>query len=78
MLSHPNLKAGLTHCGMGGTMEFITRGVPAVTWPHFGDQTFNSSNLVDNGAAISLYSKFRIQGKEYIKAISFVDPVFDA
>ena len=37
ILSHPAIKAGLTHCGMGGTLEFINMGVPAVLWPHCGD-----------------------------------------
>ena len=38
ILSHPAVKAGLTHCGFGGTSEFIGAGVPIVAYPHFADQ----------------------------------------
>lgn len=37
LLAHPAIKAGLSHCGWGGTMEFIAAGVPVVGWPHFFD-----------------------------------------
>ena len=37
LLAHPALKAGLTHCGFGGTLEFIGAAVPIVAFPHFGD-----------------------------------------
>ena len=37
LLSHENLKAGIHHCGLGGTLEFINSEVPALTVPHFGD-----------------------------------------
>jgi UDP:flavonoid glycosyltransferase YjiC (YdhE family) len=37
LLCHPSVKAGLTHCGWGGTLEFISSGIPMVCFPHFGD-----------------------------------------
>ena len=37
VLAHPALKAGLTHCGFGGTLEFISAGKPIVAFPHFDD-----------------------------------------
>ena len=36
-LAHPGMKAGVSHMGMGGTLEFISCGVPIVTWPHAED-----------------------------------------
>ena len=37
VLNHPAIKAGLTHCGFGGTLEFVSASVPIITFPHFGD-----------------------------------------
>ena len=37
VLAHPALKVGLTHCGFGGTLEFIAAGKPIVAFPHFLD-----------------------------------------
>lgn len=42
LLCHPSVKAGLTHCGFGGTLEFISAGIPMVCLPHFGDQPTNA------------------------------------
>ena len=54
ILSHPAGQAGLTHCGWGGTTEFIMAGVPMVTFPHFGDQPMNSTMLIESGAGIEI------------------------
>ena len=45
VLAHPALKAGLTHCGFGGTLEFIAAGKPVVAFPHFADQYPNAVEL---------------------------------
>ena len=37
VLAHPALKVGLSHCGFGGTLEFIAAGKPIVAFPHFID-----------------------------------------
>jgi len=55
LLAHDAVKAGLTHCGWGGCQEFMSQGIPAVTFPHFGDQPKNSSILVEAGVAVHLY-----------------------
>lgn len=57
ILAHPALKVGLTHGGFGGTLEFISFGVPVVIWPHFGDQNDNSTLLVEAGAGVELCRK---------------------
>ena len=38
LLSHPSVKCGLSHCGHGGSLEFINFGIPIACFPHFGDQ----------------------------------------
>lgn len=43
LLAHPSVKAGLTHCGFGGTLEFISAGIPMLCFPHFGDQPENAT-----------------------------------
>lgn len=46
--------AGLTHCGFGGTLEFIFAGLPILAYPHFGDQPMNAELLVERGVAVML------------------------
>lgn len=55
VLHHRAIKAGMTHCGWGGVLEFIGAGVPIVSFPHFIDQPINSKLLVDAKAAVLLY-----------------------
>lgn len=54
LLAHPAVKIGLTHCGFGGSTEFIMGGVAAITFPHFGDQGLNARALVEAGAGVAL------------------------
>lgn len=42
VLNHDAVLCGLTHCGWGGLIEFVSAGKPVVTFPHFADQTDNS------------------------------------
>ena len=46
LLAHPGVKAGVTHCGLGGSLEFIYSGIPSLTFPHFGDQMDNANNMI--------------------------------
>ncbi len=45
VLAHPAVKCGMTHCGFGGTLEFIAAGKPIVAFPHFADQPINTKML---------------------------------
>lgn len=55
LLSHRAVVAGLTHCGFGGTLEFIAAGIPLLTLAHFADQPMNAALMEDAGMAINLY-----------------------
>lgn len=78
LLSHENLKAGLHHCGLGGTLEFINNEIPALTMPHFGDQGMNARNIIKNGAGLPLYDT-TIGDKDADESnMALKDPVFTA
>lgn len=77
VLAHPAVKAGLTHCGHGGTLEFIAAGLPIVAWPHFGDQHDNGDLIGETKIGIVLFNKMRFESLTE-KMLSYYDPVFDA
>lgn len=54
LLAHPAIKAGLTHCGFGGVLEFVSAGKPIVAFPHFADQPANAKELERRQAAVML------------------------
>ena len=56
VIHHKAVKAGLTHCGWGGVLEFIGAGLPTVAFPHYGDQFVNTELLVSKDAAVVLHS----------------------
>lgn len=74
-LSHPAVKAGLTHCGFGGTLEFIAAGVPMVTFPHMIDQPENSKYLAEVGVAIELFRKQR-WSNDFSVLMTWPEPMF--
>jgi UDP:flavonoid glycosyltransferase YjiC (YdhE family) len=37
VLAHPAVVAGITHCGFGGTNDFIITGTIPILFPHFED-----------------------------------------
>ena len=59
-MAHPAIKAGLTHCGMGGTLEFINASIPSVCWPHFADQHDLAVIMEKQGIGKILYNKERM------------------
>ncbi|XP_063244123.1 UDP-glycosyltransferase UGT5-like isoform X2 [Bacillus rossius redtenbacheri] len=54
ILSHPNVKAFITHGGLMGTMEAAYFGVPMIVIPLFGDQYLNAQSYVQKGIAVQL------------------------
>lgn len=79
LLAHPALKAGVIHCGLGGTFEFINSGVPCLLFPHFGDQGQNGRNLRDAGAGIALMDlDLGDRNFEENKTTKFESPLFTA
>lgn len=77
ILAHPGIKGGLTHCGFGGTLEFLMAGVPIVCWPHFADQHDNSKTLVSAGVGIELYNKQELDPAKML-LMTIPNQVFDA
>ena len=77
VLAHPAVKAGITHCGFGGTLEFIQNKVPVIAWPHFFDQHPNAEALVEAGAGVILLNKPRVSG-DWDVVSTYKDPEFDS
>ena len=63
--------------GMGGTLEFISCGLPIVTWPHAEDQPYNAACIIENKAGVPLWTKERAE-VDYNKINTFLTPIFDA
>ncbi|XP_047737966.1 UDP-glycosyltransferase UGT5 isoform X1 [Hyalella azteca] len=54
ILAHPRVKAYVSHCGLGGTVEAIHNGVPMVGLPGLLDQVRTARLLENHGVAILL------------------------
>jgi len=55
ILAHPNIKAFITHGGLGGNTEAVYHGVPMIGIPLFADQKTNIENAVAAGYAIRIF-----------------------
>lgn len=47
ILSHASVGAFLTYCGWNSTLEFITAGLPMMTWPVYVEQFSNEKFVVN-------------------------------
>lgn len=77
VLSHPAMRACLTHCGWGGILECIGAGVPMVTFPHLGDQNSNSDLVVSQGVAVELHNKPKANQFDLLEGLTYREPAFD-
>lgn len=53
-LDHKNVKAFISHCGIGGTYEAIYTGTPIIGVPLLWDQPSNAAILAKLGVAVHL------------------------
>ncbi|KAK9870918.1 hypothetical protein WA026_009880 [Henosepilachna vigintioctopunctata] len=65
ILSHPNVKAFISHGGLLGTTEAIHCGVPMMIMPQFGDQHTNARAVEANGGGVILYLRDATEEKVY-------------
>lgn len=54
ILSHPSVRAFVSHCGMNSINEALYWEKPILALPFFGDQHYNSARIVDLGVALKL------------------------
>ncbi|GMT12095.1 hypothetical protein PFISCL1PPCAC_3392, partial [Pristionchus fissidentatus] len=72
ILNHPNLRAFITHGGMGSTQETALRGVPGIFVPLFGDQPRNAGMMEFNQLG-KVMDKFELMNStKFIEVITEV------
>lgn len=54
ILTHPNVKLFISHCGQLSSIEAAYAGIPIVGIPFYGDQNRNIEGFVMNGWALKL------------------------
>lgn len=54
ILAHPNVRAFISHCGLGSTVESKYHGVPIVGVPIFADQETNVNIVVSEGWGVKV------------------------
>ncbi|RCN32247.1 UDP-glucoronosyl and UDP-glucosyl transferase [Ancylostoma caninum] len=65
MLSHPNVRAFITHGGYNSFQEAVLAGVPLITIPLFGDQSKNARLAEHHGFSLVL-----LKGELSVEALS--------
>jgi MGT family glycosyltransferase len=78
VLSHPNVKAFISHCGINSAYESMVAGTPIVGIPMFADQRDMAVRIQDAGAGLWL-DKTRFTAASLRRAIERVleDPSFN-
>ena len=54
VLSHPNVRVFVSHCGMNSLNEALYWAKPILALPFFGDQHYNAARIVDIGVGLKL------------------------
>ncbi|XP_044750031.1 UDP-glycosyltransferase UGT5-like isoform X3 [Coccinella septempunctata] len=78
ILSHPNVKAFISHGGLLGTTEAVHCGVPMVVMPQYGDQHTNAKAVEANGGGVVLYLKEATEETVYQSLKTILEPEFRA
>ncbi|CAD5228235.1 unnamed protein product [Bursaphelenchus xylophilus] len=68
ILNHPKTKAFITHCGLNSLNEAAFAGVPMLSIPLFGDQTFNTAVVKHIGVGVAL-SKLGLTKESIVEAL---------
>ena len=68
VLSHPNVKAFVTHAGINSAHEAVTAGTPIVAIPMFADQRDMAARMTDAGIGLRL-DKTRFSAAELREAV---------
>eukprot|EP00951_Prasinocladus_malaysianus_P043857 scaffold554656_cov38-Prasinocladus_malaysianus.AAC.1 len=66
LISHPRVRAVVTHCGWGACLEILQAGKPMVGLPSSADQPHNASLMQSKGVGIKLNLKAWAPNKLHI------------
>ncbi|XP_041988984.1 UDP-glucosyltransferase 2-like [Aricia agestis] len=68
ILSHPNLRVFITHCGLLSTLEALKFGAPILAVPVFGDQPSNAEMVEAAGNGLRIHSSPEM-GKDLVEPL---------
>ena len=69
VLSHPNVRVFVSHCGMNSINEALYSAKPILALPFFGDQHYNAARIVDIGVGLKL-NKQKFNRSQVIEKIN--------